>query len=61
MIEDSTAKLHRRTSYLMATARDRSNNATTTVQGTSFNLTIPEEPPYVQNIKDCSKTEEYLS
>ncbi|XP_025093791.1 uncharacterized protein LOC112563732 isoform X4 [Pomacea canaliculata] len=45
MIEDSTAKLHRRTSYLMATARDRSNNATTTVQGTSFNLTIPEEPP----------------
>lgn len=43
--EDSMAKLHRRTSYLMATARDRSNNNVTNNLNTSYShtLAIPEE------------------
>ncbi|XP_076460407.1 rho GTPase-activating protein 21-A-like [Babylonia areolata] len=43
-VEDSMAKLHRRTSYLMATARDRSNNPGLEPAFSPFSVSIPEEP-----------------
>ncbi|KAL8562777.1 hypothetical protein ACOMHN_022652 [Nucella lapillus] len=43
-VEDNMAKLHRRTSYLMATARDRSNNPKLEPSFSPFSVTIPEEP-----------------
>nr|KAG5690044.1 hypothetical protein BaRGS_009851 [Batillaria attramentaria] len=45
-MEDAMAKLHRRTSYLMATARDRSNNAGTVLDSSvsPYSMAIPEEP-----------------
>ena len=48
-VEDSMAKLHRRTSYLMATARDRSNNNASSVDPgfSPFSQSIAEEPTYV--------------
>ncbi|KAK7474310.1 hypothetical protein BaRGS_00034445, partial [Batillaria attramentaria] len=47
-MEDAMAKLHRRTSYLMATARDRSNNAGTVLDSSvsPYSMAIPEEPTF---------------